>query len=228
MSGPIDPDEVFGEFEPVGQPGYPPEGPMPFARTSAGVTWLEPVLWSGIGSPPAPGDTDATTPASGDIEEDGIPASLLAAMTTLRHRGALATDDPDRLRWASAPVEPAARDRVVDPDRPEGGGRPAPPDIVYAIDDGREHCMVARMVGRGDDGTDYCLVARTLRLDIEEARHGWRSPAAIFELAREFCLCGVAGGPFANVAVVDRWRKYVRVPPEYLPGTPPIGFTDPA
>src|SRR5580698_3702188 len=97
-----------------------------------------------IGGPPAaPDDHPQSTEDAASIEvpegEDDIPAAPLWAMRTRMH--------------SNRRLEPGEEGRIR---RRVGEGD----DSVYVIDDGLDHCMVGRRVGKASDGCVYCLVAR--------------------------------------------------------------------
>jgi hypothetical protein len=110
----------------------------------------------------------------------------LWAMKYLRHAwfsSSSESDAIDHIRWKSTDVD---------------GDEPA----LFVIDDGYDHCMVARFVGSSPDGCTYCLVARILRLDFEEVRNGEMEPSELFSLGKGFTLCGVVAGSISNIVRV--------------------------
>jgi hypothetical protein len=127
-------------------------------------------------------------------------------MRDLRHKLFSAASDSDVIRWVS-------------------GGEDAH-TATYAIDDGYDHCMVARMVGVSPDGCTYCLVTRVKRLDFEEVRQGQADVSVLMSLGHGFTLCGVTAGLVSNVVHVARYRRVKDVPVEYLPGSEFIHFAE--
>lgn len=101
-------------------------------------------------------------------------------------------------------------------------------NTVYVIDDGPDRCMIGRVVGTGTDGCTYCLVAG---VDIGTY---WRfardeDPVAdAFVDTRHLLLCAVYAQPegVSNVVEVAHYRRFRDVPADYLPGSPPIEFSD--
>jgi hypothetical protein len=145
----------------------------------------------------------------GDHRSRTGPASLLWSMKDLRHgRYGLPTgaDQLDWIRWAPDDDDPDA--------------------VVCVIDDGADHCMVARIVGGSPDGCTYCLVARVKRLDLEDVRAGWGPPVELFSHSKEFTLCGVVEGSVSNVMRVAGYRRSRNVPAEYLPSSGLIEFDE--
>jgi hypothetical protein len=193
-----------------------------------------------------------STPFDVAEPEHGVPSSALWAMKYLRHGryGLSSTDDgPDRIRWASDEVgaaEATDGSAAGGPDQPDAPGPETGPDDsaidqdatvtdeeeedegvpVYVIDDGSEHCMVARLVGASPDGCTYCLVARIKRVDFDDVRAGWTQAADLFTHGKEFTLCGVVEGSVSNVVRVAGYRRYKHVPVEYLPPAPFIDFDE--
>jgi hypothetical protein len=189
-----------------------------------------------------------------DVAEPGhaVPTSALWAMKYLRHgRYGLSSDDgPDRIRWASdeAVTADAGDGTAIDgPDQPDverdaedsatGDATDTEESTVtdedadegvpvYVIDDGSDHCMVARLVGGSPDGCTYSLVARIKRVDFDDVRAGWAPAADLFRHGKEFTLCGVVEGSVSNVVRVAGYRRYKHVPDEYLPPAPFIEFDE--
>jgi len=99
---------------------------------------------------------------------------------------------------------------------------------LYFVDDGYEHCMVSRLVGRSPDGCEYCLVARTSLYRYEQLRDGEVALAESFSDAHDICLCGVfADERASNVILIRHYRRADSVPTDYLPPSPFIEFSDP-
>ncbi|MGH9016833.1 MAG: hypothetical protein ACRDY1_03710 [Acidimicrobiales bacterium] len=145
-----------------------------------------------------------------------------------------AAGGPDTARIAPV-VQAAMRDRMhahrqFPPDAPEhvddvvGEGD----DVVFAIDDGPEHCMVGRAVGQGDDGVIYVLVGRVTLFGYEQLRAGAVDAVGALSEAHDVSLCAVYAldGTIENIALVTHYRGADRVPDEYLPGRPFLEFTE--
>ena len=120
----------------------------------------------GLGSSPVISEPRGSTPLESARPDPVIPSSPLWAMKYLRHArlGRSPDREFDQIRWASADEDRGA--------------------IVYVIDDGDDHCVVARLVGESADGCTYCLVARVKRLDFEDVRAGWAQPVDLSREAR--------------------------------------------
>ncbi len=150
-------------------------------------------------------DGDGTTDGAPDGEDDIPPAPLWAMkvrMHTRRHS------------------EPGEEGRIR---RCLGEGD----DALYVIDDGPDHCMVGRRVGRASDGCTYCLVARVPLDRYVDLVAGDVVAAEAFSGARDISLCGVfEADRAANVFVVQHYRHQRDVPFDYLPPSPFIEFTD--
>ena len=150
---------------------------------------------------------DSDTPLSDDEPEGVIPASPLWAMKNRRHGQwhLFHHGHPDRLRVA------------------EGQGA----DVVYVMDDGRDHVMFGRRVGSSPSGCQYCLVGRAPR-DVFEALHAHQlSPQDAFGQAHELALCGVVDvGEVRTGETFDvaSYEAAADIPREYLPGSEPIAF----
>jgi hypothetical protein len=159
------------------------------------------------GGAPKMSEPVTSTPLAIGESDGSIPAGPLWAMKYLRHgqHGPLTGHDaPEELRLAVG----------------------AEDEMLYVIDDGASHCMVARRVGSAPDGCLYCLVARVKVDDVQDVRDGWAPLSDIFALGRELTLCGVVEGSVSNVVRVASYRKYRDVPDEYLPPSPFIEFPD--
>ena len=149
-------------------------------------------------------DGEDVTGADG---EDGIPVAPLWAMKTRMHSlRRLEPGDEDRIRARL------------------GSGDEA----VYFIDDGPDHCMVGRRVGRGSAGCVYCLVARISLDRYADLVEGDVDVTEAFADARDISLCGVfeAEQAVPNVILVQHYRRARDVPGDYLPPSPYIEFTD--
>ncbi len=155
------------------------------------------------------GDTsDAERPAGAELApgEDEISAAPLLAMHTRMH--------------SHRRLEPGAEGRIR-----RGWGDDD--DVVYVIDDGPDHCMVGRRVGKAPDCV-YCLVARITLEQYADIEVGDRDWSDVFSDARDISLCGVVDEEEAasNVFVVQHYRRPRHVPVDYLPGSPFLEFTD--
>lgn len=118
----------------------------PVYPLDTGDGWLLGVAPGGLGSSPVISEPRASTPLESARPDHVIPSSPLWAMKYLRHGrfGSSPDHELQQIRWASADDRDAR---------------------VYVIDDGNDHCMVARLVGVSADGCTYCLVARVKRTD---------------------------------------------------------------
>ena len=97
---------------------------------------------------------------------------------------------------------------------------------LYAIDDGPDHCMIARFVGTDSDGCAYCLVARITLDEFRALDGGALSPDDAFDGAHDLALSSVFESDAAsNVVDVEHFRHISDVPADYLPPSPLIEFT---
>jgi hypothetical protein len=101
---------------------------------------------------------------------------------------------------------------------------------IYIIDDGRNHCLVGRIVGGGSDGCTYCLVAR-ITIDSYERLVNEEAPIDdVFAGARDIALCAVFEAEVedapSNVTLTDRYATIDDVPSEYLGPNGFIEFAD--
>ena len=185
------------------------DGPNPVHPPGTGDGWLLGVAPGGLGSSPVISEPRGSTPLESARPDPVIPSSPLWAMKYLRHArlGRSPDREFDQIRWASADEDRGA--------------------IVYVIDDGDDHCVVARLVGESAHGCRYCLVARVKRLDFEDVRAGWAQSVDLFSRGKEFTLCGVVEGAVSNVVRVAEYRKYKDVPVDYLPPASFIVFDRP-
>jgi len=162
-----------------------------------------------LGLSPLISEPKVSTPLDSSEPEDVIPTLALWAMKYSRYGWFDLSSDTeaiDHIRWKSSDnAEPA----------------------VYVIDDGYEHCMVARFVGSSPDGCTYCLVARITGWDFEEARNGEAEPTDLFSLAKGFTLCAVVAGSVPNVVRVASYRRWKDVPSGFLPPSESIEFAEP-
>jgi hypothetical protein len=152
---------------------------------------------------PVTAPTDAT-PLEEDEPEGTVPPSPLWAMKERRHeQWPHLFGHPDRIRVCI------------------GSGDAA----VYAIDDGKHHCMIGRPVGATGDGCVYSLVARVTKGTFEALSSGSIDGAGAFVAGTEAGLSGtVDGDGMANVFDVDFYEHGEDIPTEYLPPAPFIKF----
>ena len=101
-------------------------------------------------------------------------------------------------------------------------------DDVHVVDDGPDHCMIGRPVGRAPDGCVYVLVARISLYNYEQLRDGDVEMAQAFADGRDISFCAVyeVDGIVENIALVRRFRHGDDVPAEYLPPSPFLEFAD--
>lgn len=147
--------------------------------------------------------------ANEEVGDDAIPPAPLRAMVTRMHS-----------RRGSQPGDEGHIRRQL------GTGD----ETVSVIDDGPDHCMIGRRVGKASDGTVYCLVARISLERYADIVAGEVGLSDVFSDARDVALCGVFddGQGASNVFVVQRYRHPDDVPEEYLPPGEFIEFTDDA
>jgi hypothetical protein len=141
-------------------------------------------------------------------EPDGvIPALLLVALKDRMHARRLS--DPD---------DPGHIDGVL------GAGDSA----VCVVDDGPDHCMIGRPVGRSADGCLYILVGRISLFAYEQLRDGEIPLDDAFCDGRDVSLVAIfaVDDTVENVMVVEHYRRADRVPPAYLPPGPFLEFDD--
>jgi hypothetical protein len=197
------PDEDQADSGPLFEDRVDPVPVVPLANRSA---WKVGFMSGAFGQSPVIAEPHGSTPFESAESQGTVPASPLWAMKYLRHAGIVSSSHDGefgRIRWSSD----------------DSGGAAG----VYVMDDGDDHCMVARLVGAAPDGCTYCLVARISRPDFEDVGAGWAQATDLFSHGRELTLCGVVEGSVSNVIRVARYRSYRDVPPDYLP---PSGFID--
>ena len=123
----------------------------------------------------------------------------------------------------------AMRDRRHSSIRPEREVRQrlgSGDSTLYVMDDGLEHCMIARLVGEDADGAVYCLVARIGLGRFRELETGGVSLDDAFRGARDIELTSVfEAGSASNTVNVEHYGRVEDVPPEYLPPSPYQQFT---
>jgi hypothetical protein len=96
---------------------------------------------------------------------------------------------------------------------------------VYAIDDGKHHCMIGRRVGATLDGCVYSLVARVTLDTYRSLASGAIDGRQAFLAGTEAGLSGTVEDPgVSNVFDVDSYQHADDIPPEYLPPSPAIEF----
>jgi hypothetical protein len=150
----------------------------------------------------APADA---TPLEEDEPEGTIPPSPLWAMKERRHEQWFHFGHPDRIRECV------------------GAGDAA----VYAIDDGKHHCMIGRRVGATLDGCVYSLVARVAKDTYESMKSGAINGRQAFLASSESGLSGTVEDPgVSNVFDVDYYQHAGDIPGEYLPPAAFIEFAE--
>ncbi len=152
---------------------------------------------------PVTAPTDAT-PLEEDEPEGVIPKSPLWAMKERRHEQFLHIfGHPDRIRVCI------------------GSGD----DAVYAIDDGKHHCMIGHRVGATLDGVVYSLIARVEKATYEALAKGDITGADAFVASHEAGLSGTVEEPgVSNIFDIDYYQPSSEIPDEYLPGRPFMEF----
>jgi hypothetical protein len=152
---------------------------------------------------PVTAPTNAT-PLEEDEPEGVIPPSPLWAMKERRHEQLLHLfGHPHRIRVCL------------------GSGDAA----VYAMDDGKHHCMIGRRVGATIDGCVYSLVARITKDTYDALAAGSIDGRQAFLAAHEAGLSGTAEAPgVSNIFDVDYYQDAADIPAEYLPPSPFIEF----
>jgi hypothetical protein len=146
------------------------------------------------------------TPLEEDEPEGTIPPSPLWAMKDRRHeQWTHLFGHPDRIRAALGTGDAT----------------------VYAIDDGRHHCMIGRRVGVTTDGTVYSLVGRVTKDTYERLASGGIDGSHAFRDASDVSLLGTAEAPgVSNVFDVDFYGAPDEIPTEYLPPAAFIQFAE--
>jgi hypothetical protein len=100
---------------------------------------------------------------------------------------------------------------------------------LYAVDDGRHHAALGRLVGTTPEGCAYVLVGRVDRAVVDDLAAGRAYPDRAFDHAQELALLGVAVAPEAQSSIVFTVARYDAagdIPPEYRPGAEPIAFAE--
>jgi hypothetical protein len=172
----------------------------------SGISSVSGLSPGAIGVSPLIFSPDASTPLETNEPEGAIPSTALWAMKDRMHSHRL-------LEVA----EPGSVNCCL------GTGDWA----IYVIDDGRDHCMISRLVGRSPDGCVYCLAARISIYRYEQLRDGEVALAEAFSDAHDICLCGVFEDELAsNVILVEHYKHADSIPDEYLPPAPFLDFSD--
>jgi hypothetical protein len=98
---------------------------------------------------------------------------------------------------------------------------------VYAIDDGRHHCMLGRRVGATTDGCVYSLTTR-VPLDVYTSlAEGRIDGRHAFLAGSDAGLSGTVDEPgISNVFDVDFYAHSADIPDQYLPPSPFIQFAE--
>ena len=191
------PDETVGGDD---------DRPIPIFPLGNRSLWLLKTAEGGLGHSPLLSEPKGSTPLDSRETEGSIPSAALWAMKDMRRKLFNTTSGSDAIRWQSGEEDEHL--------------------AVYVIDDGYDHCMVARFVGSSPDGCTYCLVTRIKRLDFEDVRNGEAEAPTLFSLCHSFGLCGVVEGSISNVVRVAGYRRYRDVPAEYLPPSTFIQFAE--
>lgn len=178
------------------------EDASPFQPRDEGHLHFEPGTAGDTFPVTAPEDA---TPLEEHEPEGTVPPSPLWAMKERAHGGIHIFGHPSRIRAQTG----------------EGDA------IVYAIDDGSEHCMIGRRVGATTDGCVYSLVAR---VDVATWRalesHAVDGRSA-FLAAHEAGLSGtVETNGVSNVFDVDWYENPADIPEGYLPPGPFTMFAE--
>jgi len=163
------------------------------------------VTWGDLGA----GAPQESSPLQEDEPEGVIPPSPLWAMKARRH-----------IQWSSFVGDPPERIREA-----FGEGN----DTVYVIEDGHHHIMVGRPVGLVSDGCQYALVGRAPKSVCEGLRSGQIPSTAVFDHAEQIILCGTdvdERDKASDIFNVELYGHVSNVPVDYLPGRPPVGFSE--
>ena len=136
------------------------------------------------------------TPLEEDEPEGVIPPSPLWAMKERRHEQWFLFGHPDRIRACLGEGDAA----------------------IYAIDDGKHHCMIGRRVGATLDGCVYSLVARVAKDTYDALASGSIDGRQAFLAATEAGLSGTVEEPgVSNIFDVDYYQHADEIPDDYLP-----------
>ena len=144
------------------------------------------------------------TPLEEDEPEGTVPPSPLWAMKERRHEQLLHLfGHPHRIRACIGTGDAA----------------------VYAIDDGKHHCMLGRRVGATLDGCVYSLITRVTLDTYQSLVSGAIDGRQAFLAGHESGLSGTVEDPgVSNIFDVDYYQQPDEIPAEYLPPSPFIEF----
>ena len=187
--------------------GVPPPANTPPPIVPGGIASVSGASGGAVGISPLLFDPATSTPLDDDTEpEPAIPRVVLWAMEDRRHSS-----------WRPDSEEDGEiRCRLGSGDR-----------AIFVTDDGRDHCMIGRLVGHDVDGCVYCLVARITLDRFKDLRDGNAPLEQAFAGARDISLSAVFESDSAsNVVDVQHYRRAQDVPADYLPPTPFLEFTD--
>jgi hypothetical protein len=163
-----------------------------------------------VGAPEPIVGGDVSTPLEDNESEGPVPPGPLWAMKERRH-----------IQWHLLPM----RERHEQLRDCLGYGD----DVIYVIDDGRNHAMVSRRVGAVQAECEYCLLGRVQR-DVADQLHSGALPTSrAFDHATEIALCGIAIEEnilSSNVFDVSLYEGISDVPSEYRPGAPFLELTE--
>jgi hypothetical protein len=158
---------------------------------------------------PVVGD-DVSTRLAEDEPEGDIPPNPLWAMKDRRH-----------VQWHLLPSH-ERHERI----RTSLG---VGDELVYVIDDGRNHVMLGRVVGTSPSGCAYSLIGRITKESYEQLEQNREAPSDSFRTATEIVVCGVVaeeGTLSSNVFDVARYDSIADVPVELRPGAPVMQLTE--
>ena len=186
--------------------GVPPPGRDVPLSVPSGIASVSDASGGAFGISPLLFEPAKSTPLEEDEPEPSIPPVVLWAMEDRKHSS-----------WRPGSEEEGeVRCRLGSGDR-----------AVFVIDDGRDHCMIGRLVGEDSDACVYCLVGRIARDVFLELRDGVVPLEDSFADARDISLAAVFESDTAsNVVLVQHYRQAQDVPVEYLPGGAFLEFTD--
>jgi hypothetical protein len=189
------------------QPDIGPPAVDPETMGASGISSVSGLSPGAIGISPIMFDPVRSTPLDTGESAAPIPAAALWAMKDRMHSHRLLDpEDPGSVNCALGTDDSA----------------------LYFIDDGRDHCMMSRLVGRSRDGIEYCLVGRIALYRYEQLLNEEIVPADAFSDASDISLCGVFQDDAAsNVILVEHYRAADAVPRDYLPPSLHIEFSAP-
>ena len=181
---------------------WPSAVPAGEAKPEPGDIVIDPLL--GITPEPLVGDGLANALEHGDADSP-IPENPLLAMKERRHT-----------QWSEALGLASHADlRLV---IGEGDA------TVYAIDDGKHHAVIARVVG-ASPSCGYALVGRISAKELESLVDGSLATSEAFGPARELGLVGLArvdSVAASNVFDVEVYDSIDEVPLDYRVGSPSL------